>query len=81
MNYEAVWILATHSHAVASYGGGGVFICHTLVAHSILSKAVAASFKSATKQLLRFPWRTTVCGMAAGGPQPNTLYISTTHRY
>ena len=81
MDYEAVWILATHSHVVASYGDGGVFIHHTLVAHSLLSKAVAASFKSATKQLFRFPWQAIVCGMAAGGPQPNTLYISTTHKY
>ena len=56
MDYGAVWILATHSHAVASCGGGGVFIRHTLVSHSLLSKAVVASFKSATKQLLWFPW-------------------------
>jgi len=81
MDYEAVWILATHSHAVASCGGGEVFIRHTLVAHSLLSKAMVASFKSATKQLLWLPWQATVYGVAAGGPQPNTLYISTTRRY
>ena len=80
MDYGAVWILATHSHAVASCGSGGVFIRHTFVAHSLLSKAVAASFKLATK-LLRFPWQAIDCGMAADGPQPNTLYISTTHMY
>ena len=81
MDYGIVWILATHTHAMASCGSGGVFIHHTLVAHSLLSKAMAASFKSATKQLLQFPWRATVCGVAASGPQPNTLNISTTHKY
>ena len=81
MDYGTVWILATHSHAVVSCGGSGVFIHHTLVAHSLLSKAMAASFKSATKQLLWFPWQAIVCGVAAGSPQPNTLYISTTHRF
>ena len=49
MDYGAVWILATHSHAMVSCDGGRVFIRHTLMAHSLLSKAVAASFKLATK--------------------------------
>ena len=81
MDYKAIWILATHSHAMAICGGGGVFIRHTLVAHSLLSKVVASSFKSAIKQLLWFLWRATICGVTVGGPQPNTLYISTMHRY
>ena len=81
MDYGAIWILATQSHAVVSCGGGGVFIRHTLVAHSLLSKAVAASFKSATKQLFRFPWQAIVCGMVASGPQLNNLYIRTTYKY